>query len=155
MAAYKKGTMSKPIKSTGLTIGSSIKIGEPISSTASQLPSIGQSYNKMIGGGSIGSFGGGGFGGGLQSMGSLEAASMRLADAASRREIAEKQAEKELEDEYSAKSSGYSSAKEMQRDIRGKRLEQEIETKKQKEDEEMKRQGYVKVGGKWVMPVRG
>lgn len=147
MAAYKKGTMSKPINPTGLTIGSSIKIGEPISSTASQLPAIGQSYNKMIGGG----LGGGGFeGGGLPSMGSLGAASMALADAASRRNIAEKQAERELEDEYSAKSSGYSSAEEMQRDIREKRLEQERETKKQKEEEDMIRRGYVKVGGKWV-----
>jgi hypothetical protein len=108
MAAYKKGTMSKPIGSTGLNIGSSIKIGEPISSSASQLPAIGQSYNNMMGGGS--------FGGKMldftpSSMGSLEAASMRLADAASRRGIAEKEAEADI----AARQEGFRSFDEKQR----------------------------------------
>ncbi len=59
------------------------------------------------------------------------------------------------EADIAAKLSGFSSAKEMQRDIREKRLGQEREVKQQKEDEEKRSQGYVKVGGKWVMPVRG
>lgn len=148
MAAYKKGVMSKPIGSTARPIqGSSITIGESIGSSKSQIPAIGQSYNNIMGGGS--------FGGKMldftpSSMGSLEAASMRLADAASRRGIAERESEAEL----GAKSSGYSSLGEMQRDIRSKRREQEAETKKQKEEEDMTRRGYVKVGGRWVMPVR-
>jgi hypothetical protein len=113
MAAYKKGTMSKPIGSTGLTIGSSIKIGEPISSAASQLPAIGQSYNKMIGGGGAGGsmYSGGGSGGGLPSMMELEASSMRLADAASRRNIAEKEAEADI----AARQEGFRSFDEKQR----------------------------------------
>lgn len=44
-------------------------------------------------------------------MGSLEAASMRLADAASRREIAEKEAEADI----AAKEEGFSSLYEKQR----------------------------------------
>lgn len=121
-------------------IGTSTTISQP---SQTSTPAINQSYNKMIGGESIG---GSGFGGGLPSMGSLEAASMRLADAASRRNIAEKEAESEM----SAKSSGYSSLGEMQRDMRSKRLEQESEMKQQKEEQDMIRRGYIKVGGRWV-----
>lgn len=142
-------------------IGTTITMGTPIKETM-----IGSSYGNIVGGsGGLagkgmggGGFGGGfdggfggGFGGGLPSMGQLEASSMRLADAASRRGISEKEAEAEL----GAKSSGYSSLDEMQRDIRSKRQEQERKEKQQEEDDEMRRQGYVKRGGQWIMPVRG
>jgi hypothetical protein len=90
-------------------------------------------------------------GGGLASMGDLEAASMRLADAASRRNIAESQAQASAQAELGAKSSGYSSFEEMSRDIRSKRQEQERKEKQREEDEEMRRQGYVKIGGRWVL----
>ncbi len=164
MAAYKKGTQlpgagfnkdaylkrqASDIEGRMMKLGFTNKTTTPEGMTKytrpeGSSPAIGQSYNNMMGGGS--------FGGEMlnftpSSMGSLEAASMRLADAASRRGIAEKEAEAEL----GAKSSGYSSLGEMQRDIRSKRLGQEAEMKKQKEEEDMRSQGYVKVGGKWLM----
>lgn len=176
MAAYKKGTQlpeagfnkdaylkrqASEIEGNMAKLGFSNKTTTPEGMTKytkpqGSFPTIGGSYNKMIGGGGAGGsmYSGGGFGGGLPSMGSLEAASMRLANAASRRNIAEKQAERESEIELQAKQSGYSSLDEMQRDIRSKRLEQEAKMKKQKEEEDMTRRGYVKSGGRWVMPVR-
>lgn len=117
MAAYKKGTQlfeAGKINSSIPTRGTSVTIGEPLGSPLSQASAIGQSYNRMIG---MEPFGGGSFGGMPTSMDSLEAASMRLADAASKRNIAEKEAEQLLE----AKRMGYLSIDEMQRDIRKKR----------------------------------
>jgi hypothetical protein len=75
-------------------------------------PAIGKSYDKMF---RIDPFKESGFS--KSSMGELEAASMRLADAAARRNIAEKEAEQMIE----AKNMGYSSLEEMRRDIRRKR----------------------------------
>lgn len=115
MAAYKNGTQSlgtRKINSSIPAIGTTFTTNAPLGSSLSQFPAIGQSYNKMIG---VEPFEGSGFSG--SSMGQLEAASMRLADAASRRNIAEKEAEQMIE----AKKMGYSSLEEMQRDIRKKR----------------------------------
>lgn len=133
-------------------IGTTITMGTPIKETM-----IGSSYGNIVGGsgGLAGKgMGGGGFGGGLPSMGQLEAASMRLADAASRRNITEKQAEMNAAQAIDAKRQGFSSVNEMQYSARRSRQEQEREEKERKENEEMRSQGYVKVGGKWVMPVR-
>lgn len=143
MAAYKKGNQITPMPSS---IGNKIPtIGTTrtiMPSSAASLTSgqsgIGQmqgSFDKMFGGK-----------GGPSSMGLLEAASMRLADAESKRGISEKEAESEL----MAKLSGYSSLGEMQYDMRKKRQEQEFEEKKQKEDAEMINKGYVKIGGRWT-----
>lgn len=60
------------------------------------------------------SFGGGG---GIPSLSGLASASMSLADAASRRELAQKQAEAEM----SARMQGYSSLEDMQREMRRQR----------------------------------
>jgi len=92
----------------------------------------------------------GGFSGGLPSMGQLEASSMRLADAASRRDIAEKEAEKNLE----AMEMGYDSLEDMQSEAKNSRLEKEREDKKKKEYEEMKRRGFVWGPKGWSQPLR-
>lgn len=103
MAAYKKGTMSKFRESTSRpTQGSSITVGGPINPSQPQFPVIRQtpqmnilsqnpseilsSYQKMVGTETPqSSFNASG----PSSMGQLEAASMRLADAASRRTMTE------------------------------------------------------------------
>lgn len=73
--------------------------------------SIGKSYNNVIGGGS-----------GMDStMSGLEASSMRLADAAARRNIAEKAAGSELE----AIQAGFSGLDEMSEYLKRKRREAE------------------------------
>jgi hypothetical protein len=197
MAAYKRGTMSKPaglsvtdrenISNTNLKKGfeeinkSYLDKGytptsfSPLGISEGMLPTytktttfpggsfttggqVGQSFNKMIGGGVAG-------GGKFPATGGLEAASMRLADAASRRNIAEKEAELEM----SAKMSGYRSFAEMQQDARRKRLEQEMrgmseERKRKQEEFKLERElsdrkklaeGKIKVGGRWMTPVRG
>ena len=133
-------------------IGTTITMGTPIKETM-----IGSSYGNIVGGsgglagkGMGGGGFGGGFGGGLPSMGQLEASSMRLADAASRRNIAEKEAEMNTIEETDAKKQGFSSVNEMQYSARRSRQEQEREEKQRKEDEEMRSKGYVKIGGEWV-----
>jgi hypothetical protein len=75
--------------------------------------SIGESYNKMIG-----QAGGGGSYG---SMSSLESASMRLADAASKRTMAESEKEYGLKSSQLAQTSGYSSPLKMQQDLQKER----------------------------------
>jgi hypothetical protein len=87
-------------------------------------PSIGQSYNKMIGGDT--GIGSGGF---YNSMAGLEGASTRLADAASKRSMDEKAQESSL-------IGGYSSPEEMYGEIRRKR--------------QMEDMGYIKSGGRWI-----
>ena len=106
-------------------------------------PSIGQSYNKMIGGDT--GIGSSGF---YNSMAGLEGASMRLADAASKRTMAESEFESQSKIKQAAEMGGYSSPYEMQSDIRKKRLASE----KEAEDEKKISQGYAKVGGRWFLP---
>lgn len=80
--------------------------------------SMTQSFEKIIGGGKSPvnqSFGGGG---GLPSMSELEASSMRLADAASKRDLAEKQAEAELE----ARMKGYGGIEDIMKSMRRQRM---------------------------------
>jgi hypothetical protein len=98
---------------------------------ATNTPSIGQSYNKMIGGDT--GIGSGGF---YNSMAGLEGASMRLADAASKRSMQESEKEYGLKESQMSKLEGYSSPEEMYSEIR---------KKKQMED-----RGYVKSGGRWI-----
>lgn len=76
--------------------------------------SMTQSFEKFIGKGQPTSIGGGG---GFQGMGELEAASMRLADAASKRGLAEKQSEAELE----ARMKGYGGIEDMMKSMRRQR----------------------------------
>lgn len=83
--------------------------------------SMTQSFEKIIGGGQptsiqpTSSFGG--FGGGLPSLGQLEASSMRLADAAAKRELAGKQAEAELE----SRMKGYGGIEDIMKSMRRQR----------------------------------
>jgi hypothetical protein len=107
--------------------------------------SIGNSYNKMIGGDT--GIGSGGF---YNSMAGLEAASMRLADAASKRNISEKQAESEMSAKLAAKASGFGSADEMSQYTKKKREESDKEEKQAKYDAEMRRRGFELIGGRWV-----
>lgn len=83
--------------------------------------SMTQSFEKIIGSGQptstqqASSFGG--FGGGLPSLGQLEASSMRLADAAAKRELAGKQAEAEME----ARMKGYGGIEDIMKSMRRQR----------------------------------
>jgi hypothetical protein len=110
------------------TIGTTTTISSPASNPAM----LNQSYNEMIGGSSS-EFGGAGFGAGIPSMASLEVASMRLADAASKRNIREMEAESEIKNKNTALMQGYSSPAMMQYDLQKKRREQEQEQEKQKQ----------------------
>lgn len=112
--------------------------------TLGKSPAIGQSYDKVIGAGQT-SLSGNRFSGGIPDLASLEAASMRLADAASRRSIAEKEAESGM----LARMKGYSSLDEMMRDMQMKRMKEESELERMKEEEEKKKSGYTKIGGRW------
>lgn len=201
MAAYTKGTISKPASLSGIDreniSNANLKKGfgeinksyldkgytptsfSPLDISKGMLPTytkttttspsggfttggqVAQSFNKMIGGGGIGSQS-------TPSMMGLEGASMRLADAASRRNIEEKQAEAELQ----AKQQGYMSFAEMQRDMASKRrksnlqeMESEREAKREKQESAMEkrkaketaekmRKGYINVGGRWMLPVK-
>lgn len=116
---------------------------KPIGTSITTTPAIGQSYSKMMGG-----MEGIGSSGGYGSMSGLEAASMRLADAAAKRSMAETEFASESKFKEAAKMGGYSSPYEMQSDIRRKRLESERES----EDQKKIAQGYKKVGGKWYLP---
>ena len=98
---------------------------------ATKTPSIGQSYNKMIGGDT--GIGSGGF---YNSMTGLEGASMRLADAESKRTMEESEKEHGLINSQAAKLEGYSSPEEMYGEIRKKR--------------KMEDMGYIKSGGRWI-----
>jgi hypothetical protein len=125
-------------------IGTTSTIGTPIKGTM-----IGSSYGNIVGGsgGLEGKgMGGGGFGGGLPSMGQLEGASMRLADAASKRNISEKQAESEM----SAKAAGFGSADEMSQYTKNKREQSDKEEKRAKYEQRMRENGYELIGGRWV-----
>ena len=139
MAAYKRGNQINPVGNKIPTIGTTTAI---MPSSAASLTSgqsgIGQmqgSFDRMFGGGE-----------GPSSMGSLESASMRLADAASKRGIAEKSAESEM----SAKAAGFRSADEMSRYNRNKREESDKEEKQAKYEEEMRKKGFELIGGRWV-----
>jgi hypothetical protein len=139
MAAYKRGNQINPVSNKIPTIGTTTAI---MPSSAASLTSgqsgIGQmqgSFDRMFGGGE-----------GPSSMGSLESASMRLADAASKRGIAEKSAESEM----SAKAAGFTSSDEMSRYNRNKRQESDKEEKEAKYEQKMLADGYVKIGGRWV-----
>jgi hypothetical protein len=112
----------KPTIGTTTTIGSA---NQPIKSTS---PMMQGSFQKMIGGDT--GIGSGGF---YNSMAGLEAASMRLADAASKRNIREMEAESEIENKNAALMQGYSSPVMMQYDLQKKRNQQE---RKQKEQEQ-------------------
>jgi len=113
------------------------KLAEEASAKSSPGASmVESSFGRMIGG----SPSGGGF---IGSMGGLEAASMRLADAAARREkdlistrgaqdVAVMKAKSAQEQELEAQRLGYRSAKEMQEDIKRKRIAEEAEIEKQK-----------------------
>ena len=107
---------------------------------ATKTPSIGQSYNKMIGGDT--GIGSGGF---YNSMAGLEAASMRLADAASKRTMEESEKESDIQTkallQRSAQAGGYLSPTEMQFDIRRKREEDE---RKARQRYELERQAQIK-----------
>jgi hypothetical protein len=137
-------------------IGTTSTIGTPITGTAGtpiKGTMIGSSYGNIVGGsgGLEGKgMGGGGFGGGLPSMGQLEGASMRLADAASKRNISEKQAESEMSAKLAAKAAGFGSADEMSQYTKKKREESDKEEKKAKYEEEMRKKGFVLIGGRWV-----
>lgn len=84
--------------------------------------SMTKSFEEIIGSGQptstqqASSFGG--FGGGLPSLGQLEASSMRLADAAAKRELAGKQAEAELE----ARMKGYGGIEDIMKSMRRQRM---------------------------------
>ncbi len=132
---------------------------ETYSTNQPSQPLIGGSYNKMFGQNepSISKFTGmlpsanqfseqpnkSGF---YSSMAGLEAASMRFADAESKRGIAAKSAESEM----SAKAAGFRSADEMSRYNRMKREESDKEEKEAKYEKKMIADGYVKSGGRWV-----
>lgn len=94
MAAYTKGTQSPALntsrKKEPLKIGTTVtQFQQPMQSGGQIGGQIGQSFGRMIGGdsGVRRMTAGAGMGGGMPSMGGLEAASMRLADAASAREM--------------------------------------------------------------------
>ena len=140
MARKLRGNTTMGMVNAGETQRASFK---PIGTNTTISPTIGQSYNKMIGGEpGIGSSGL------SSSMSGLEAASMRLADAASKRSMAETEFASQSKIGEAAKMGGYSSPYEMQRDIEKKRLESEREN----EDSKKIAQGYKKVGGKWYLP---
>ena len=147
MAAYKKGTQFKStIPSIGNkipTIGTTTTINPPVgASLTSKEPNFGQmqgSFDKMFGSA-----------GGPSSMASLESASMRLADAASRRNISESEAAANIQ----AKQMGYSGLGEQRYKTSQEREEAERKRKREEEDQEKRDQGMIKVGGRWMTPVR-
>ena len=147
MAVYKKGNQITPMPSS---IGNKIPtIGTTrtiMPSSATSLTSgqsgIGQmqgSFDRMFG-----------VGDGPSSMGSLEAASMRLADAASRRSIDESEAQANIE----ARKMGYSSLSDQEYKTKRGIEDAERKRKQQEEDEEKMARGMIKIGGRWVTPVR-
>ena len=122
-SGVKEGAPSSPSNISGDS-GSFLKntMSQALQPRKEEYPfSMTQSFDKLIGGcqssvnKSIGSFGGGRM---MPSMNELEAASMRLADAASKRGLAEKQAEAEME----ARMSGYESIEDMMKKMRRKRI---------------------------------
>jgi hypothetical protein len=146
MAAYKRGNQINPVSNKIPTIGTTTAI---MPSSAASLTSgqsgIGQmqgSFDRMFGGGE-----------GPSSMGSLEAASMRLADAASQRNISEKQADatlKQADATSAAKAAGFGSLREMSEYNKKKREESDKEEKQAKYEEEMRKKGFELIGGRWV-----
>jgi cell fate (sporulation/competence/biofilm development) regulator YlbF (YheA/YmcA/DUF963 family) len=99
-----------------ITIGSTSTTVGP--STPSTPQTIGSSFNRVVGG--------------SPSMGDLEAASMRLADAAARRESEKEISAFEREKETMAAKLGYRSFREMQEDLNKKRLAGEKEMEEDK-----------------------
>jgi hypothetical protein len=139
MAAYKRGNQINPVSNKIPTIGTTTAI---MPSSAASLTSgqsgIGQmqgSFDRMFGGGE-----------GPSSMGSLESASMRLADAASQRNISEKQADATS----AAKAAGFGSLREMSEYNKKKREESDKEEKRAKYEQRMRENGYELIGGRWV-----
>jgi len=108
------------------------RLNQPNQISPSTTPSTMQgSFQKMIGGNN--GIGSGGF---YNSMAGLEAASMRLADAASKRSMQESEKEYGLKESQMSKLEGYSSPEQMYSEIRNKK--------------QMKDRGYVKFGGRWI-----
>jgi hypothetical protein len=141
-AGIADGNASKPKIGTTTTIGSA---NQPIKSTS---PMMQDSFQKMIGGDT--GIGSGGF---YNSMAGLEAASMRFADAASQRNISEKQADatlKQADATSAAKAAGFGSPREMSEYNKKKREESDKEEKQAKYDAEMRRRGFELIGGRWV-----
>jgi hypothetical protein len=98
---------------------SPITIGSTSTTVGPSTPqTIGSSFNRVVGGSST--------------MGGLEAASMRLADAAARRESEKEASAFEREKEMMAAKLGYRSFREMQEDLNRKRIAEEAEIEKAK-----------------------
>jgi hypothetical protein len=113
------------------------RLNQPIQTTPTATPTAMQgSFQKIIGGNN--DIGSGGF---YNSMSGLEAASMRLADAASKRSTQELEKEYGLKESQTAKAAGYMSPFEMQMDARKKREEAE---RIQKQQYELQRQAEIK-----------
>ncbi len=113
MAAYKKGTQTpaglakKPDWAKPIKINAGIQNPELLGRMSQQSGAVGSSFGRMMGGSPQ-------MGGGMGGMRDLEAASMRLADAATKREMQEFEYKMKLN---KALELGYSSIEEMEKKL--------------------------------------